>query len=57
MLCYFQVNNKVNQLYIYIYIYPLFFFRFFSHIDHYRVLGRVPCAIQQVLISYLFYIQ
>ena len=33
------------------------FFRFFSHIDHYRVLSRVPCAIQQVLISYLFYIQ
>ena len=31
-------------------------FRFFSHIGHYRVLSRVPCAIQQVLISYLFYI-
>ena len=27
------------------YIYPLFF-RFFSHIGHYRVLSRVPCAIQ-----------
>ena len=25
-------------------------------INHYRVLGRVPCAIQQVLISYLFYL-
>jgi len=37
----FQVYNKVNQLYIY----PLFF-RFFSHIGHYRVLSRVPCAIQ-----------
>ena len=36
-------------------IYPLFF-RFFCHIDHYRVLSRVPCAIQWVLISYLFYI-
>ena len=33
------------------------FLRFFSHIGHYRVLSRVPCAIQQVLISYLFYIQ
>ena len=32
-------------------------FRFFSHIGHYRVLSRVPCTIQQVLISYLFYIQ
>ena len=57
MLCQFQVYSKVNQLYIY--IYPLFFFflRFFSHICHYRLLSRVPCAIQQVLISYLFYIQ
>ena len=25
--------------------YDLFFFRFFSHIDYYRVLSRVPCAI------------
>ena len=33
---------KVNQLYVY----PLFFFSFFSHIGHYRVLSRVPCAIQ-----------
>ena len=30
-----------NQLYTY----P-FFFRFFSHIGHYRVLSRLPCAIQ-----------
>ena len=34
----------------------LLFFIFFSHIGHYRVLSRVPCAIQQVPISYLFYI-
>ena len=54
MLCQFQVYNKVNQLYIY--IYPLFF-RFFSHIGHYTVLSRVPCAIHQVLVSYLSYIQ
>ena len=33
------------------------FFRVFSHIGHYRALSRVPCAIQQVFISYLFYIQ
>ena len=25
-------------------------------INHYRVLSRVPCTIQQVLISYLFYL-
>ena len=31
-------------------------FSFFPRIGHYRVLNRVPCAIQQVLISYLFYI-
>ena len=51
MLCQFQLYSKVNQLYIY----PLFF-RLFSHIGHYRVLSSVPCAIQQDLISYLFYI-
>ena len=34
------------QLYWYIHIYPPFF-RFFSPIGHYRVLSRVPCAIQQ----------
>ena len=54
MLCQFPVNSKVNQLYIY--VYPLFsIFRFFSHIGRY-ILSRVPCAIWQVLISYLFYI-
>ena len=30
-------------------------FRFFSHIDRYRVLSRVLYAAQYVLISYLFY--
>ena len=35
--------SKVNQSYIYIYMYPLFF-TFFSHIGHYRVLSRVLCA-------------
>ena len=52
MLYQFLPYSEVNLLYIY----PLFF-RFFSHIGHYRVLSRGPCAIQQVLISYLFYIQ
>ena len=33
--------QQMNQLYIY----PLFF-RFFSHMDHYRALSRAPCAIQ-----------
>ena len=47
----FLLYNRVNLLYIH--IYPLFF-RFYSHIGHYRVLSRVPCAVQQVLISHLF---
>ena len=40
----------------YIYRYPLFF-RFFSHLGHYRVLSRVPCAIQWVLTYTLLYIK
>ena len=32
------------------------FLKFFAHIGHYRVLSRVPCAAQQVLTSYLFYV-
>ena len=50
-----QEHSTVNQLHIN--IYPLFF-RFFSHIGHYRVLSRAPYAIQQILItiSYLCYI-
>ena len=47
------MNGKVIQLCIY--IYP-FFFRFFSHISYYRILNRVPCAVQEVLVYYLFYI-
>ena len=35
--------GKVSQ--VYMHIYPLFF-RFFSHIGHYRVLSRVPYALQ-----------
>ena len=31
--------------YTYTYIHSFFFFRFFSHIGHFRVLSRVPCAI------------
>ena len=36
-------TTKVNQLYIY--IYPLFF-RFFSHIGHYKVLSSFPFTIE-----------
>ena len=41
---------------LYVYIYPLLF-GFPSHLGHHRALSRVPCAIQYVLISYLFYTQ
>ena len=40
--------------YIYIYVY-IFLFRFFSIIVYYKILSIVPCAIQQVLVGYLFY--
>ena len=54
MLCQFLLYSRVNQLYVY--LYPLFF-GFPSHLGHHRSLSRVPCAIQQALISYLFYTQ
>ena len=38
MLFYFLLYTKVNQLYVHMY---LLFFKFFSHIGHYRVLSRV----------------
>ena len=46
-----QVYNKVNQLYTY--ICPLFF-RFFSPIGHYKVLRRFPCAIQLLVIYFIY---
>ena len=49
MFCYLLLYSKVSQLYIYIH---LLFFRLYSHIGHYRVLNRVPCAIQSI-VSYL----
>ena len=43
--------RKVNQLYIFIYIYihSFFLFRFFSHTDHCRVLSTIPYASQDCL--------
>ena len=35
-------------------LYPLLF-GFPSHLGHPRALSRVPCAVQEVLSSYLFY--
>ena len=53
-ICQFLLYSEVNQLYGY--MYP-FFFRFPSHVGHHRALSRIPSAIQQALISYLFYTQ
>ena len=48
-----SVHSIEIQLCMYTYS---FFFRFFSHIGHYEVLGRVPRATQEALVDYLFYI-
>ena len=53
MLCYLLLHSEMNQPYIYIYPLP---FGFPSHLGHHSALSRVPCAAQQVIISYLFYI-
>ena len=43
-----------NECYVCLKIYFFFFLRCFSCIVHYRVLSRIPCATQQVLIYFLF---
>ena len=53
MLCYFLLY-RVNQSHVY--MCPLFF-GFPSHLGHHRALSRVPCALQYILISSLFYTQ
>ena len=46
-VCVFLLYSRMNQ---YKYTYPLFF-RFFSNLGYYRVLGRGPCAISSVQFS------
>ena len=41
----FQVYNRVIQLYIYMY---LIFFKFILHLGYYKLLSRIPCAMQKV---------
>ena len=50
----FFLYNKMDQLYVSIYAYILYFFGFPSHLDQHRALSRVLCGIQLILISYLF---
>ena len=47
------LDVQQSESVVYKHMYIFFFFRFFSHIGRYRVLSRVPCATQRVLISYL----
>ena len=49
-MCSFLLYIKMNQLYIC----PLFF-RLPPHLGHHRELSGVTCAVQEVLISPLFY--
>ena len=48
-----QIFLCLQQVLIHIYI---FFFRFVFLIGYYKILSRVPCAIQQVLVDCLFYL-
>ena len=52
MLCHFLLHSKANLLYVC--IHP-FLFGFLSHLGHHRALTRVPCAVQQLPISYILY--
>ena len=58
MLCSFLLYNAVNQLYVYIHLFPL---GPPSHtlrpnsLGHHRTPSWAPCALQQVTTCYLFY--
>ena len=54
-LIYNVIVSALQQSDPVIHIYT-FFFRCFSHIDYCRILGRIPCAIQQVPVGQLFHI-
>ena len=53
-LCQFLLYGKVNPRYVYIHA---LFFGFTYYSSHYSSLRRVPCVLQHVLISCLFYTQ
>jgi len=46
--------SGIQLIQLYTFMYP-FFFRFFSHVGVYRIMRRVSCAIQEVLVDDLFY--
>ena len=47
-----QHSDSITHIHI-----SIFFFRLFSIIGYYKILSRVPCAVQQGLVVYLVYIQ
>ena len=49
--CQFLLYSKVKQPYVYLYH---FFFGFLSHLGYQKPSSKVPGAIQEVLISYLY---
>ena len=51
LVSFIQPSNSVMHTYMY-----LFFISVFSHIGYYRILSRVPSAVQWVLVGYLSYI-
>ena len=53
MLCWLQVFSREIQLCIHVY---LFFSRFFSLIGYFKIMSIAQCAIQWVLVGYLFYL-
>ena len=69
LFCFFKINfywsivalqcyvSTVQQNESAIHIHIPLFFGFPSHLGHHSTLSRVPCAIQYVLISCLFYTQ
>ena len=48
-----QQSDSVIYVYVYPYIHP-FFFRFFSHIDYYRILSRVSVLCSRSLLIILY---
>ena len=48
-----MLYSKVIQLYMYTHPFSL---RFLSRVDHHRILGRVPCALQQMPVGQSFHI-
>ena len=51
IVLFFAVQQSESVIHIHISI----LFRFLSHLGHHRTLNTVSCAIQQIFISYLFY--